>query len=174
MSTAYSSGMYLLQTYILTFSAIQANPSTSYIVGLVYYQLGDKYINIDMSATIPNNTTLIITLYKAYQPNATINIAGQGQENIKTIIWATYQYPLYFSSNFVHKHIPYAGYTKYAVNKVVRNEFGKTANVTYSLYTSSVNISVFYYGEYQFSQTAIILGFHKLQNDHISYDKDIF
>ena len=148
MSHGYSSGVYLLQIYGLIFSLISANTSTSYIVGLAYYQLGDNHINVDMSATIPNNTALIITLYKAYYPNATINIAGPGRENVKIIIWATYKYPLYFSSNIVHKHIPYEGATKFAVNKVALEEFGKKANVIYSSYTSPVDISVFYYGKY--------------------------
>ena len=148
MSHGYSSGVYLLQIYGLIFSLISANTSTSYIVGLAYYQLGDNHINVDMSATIPNNTALIITLYKAYYPNATINIAGPGRENVKIIIWATYEYPLYFSSNIVHKHITYEGHTKYAVNKVALEEFGKKANVIYSSYTSPVDISVFYYGKY--------------------------
>ena len=140
--------MYLLHIYGFIFSLISANTSTSYIVGLAYYQLGDKHINVDMSATSPNNTALVITLYRAYRPNATINITGPGRENVKIIIWATSQYPLYFSSNFVHKHVPYAGYTKYAVNKVAQNEFGKKANVIYSLYTSPADINSFYYGKY--------------------------
>ena len=137
-----------MQIYCLTFSIILANTSASYIVGLAYYQLGEKHIYVEMSATISNNTALIITLYKAYNPNANINITDPARENIKIFIWDTYLCPLYFSSNFLHKHIPYPGYTKYAVNKVVRNEFGKTANVTYSLYTSSVGISAFYYCKY--------------------------
>ena len=154
-------------------SVILANTSISYIIGLAYYQLGDQHINVNMSATIPNNTALIITLYKAYQPNATINIAGPGRENIKKIIWATNQYPLYFSSDFVHKHVHYAGFTKFAVNRVAQKEFGKTANVIYSLYTSPVDISAFYYGKYQFNKTEIILAFSKLLPDHISYDKHV-
>ena len=119
-----------------------------YIVGLAYYELGGNHINVIVSATIPNNTALIITLYKAYHPNATVNLAGPGRENIKIIIWAINQYPLYFSSNFVHKQVPYAGYDKDAVNKVAHNEFEKKANVIYSSYTSSVDIRVFYYGKY--------------------------
>ena len=148
MSHGYNWGVYLLQIYILIFAVILANTSTSYIVGLAYYQLGDKHLNIDMSATIPNNTALIITLYKAYHPNASINIAGPGRENIKTIIWANYRYPPYFSCSFVHKHTPYAEYNKEAVNKVAQTEFGKKANVIYSLCTSPVDISVFYYVEH--------------------------
>ena len=148
MSHGYSSGVYLLQIYGLIFSLISANTSTSYIVGLAYYQLGNKHINVDISATIPNNTALVITVYSPYRPNATINITGPGRENVKIIIWATYEYPLYFSSNIVHKHIFYEGYTKYAVNKVALEEFGKKANVIYSSYTSPVDISVFYYGKY--------------------------
>ena len=100
-----------------------------------------------MSSTIPNNTALIITLYEAYHPNATINIAGPGRENIKIVIWATYKYPLYFSSTLMEKRISYAGYDKGAVNKVAKNEFGKEANVIYSSYISPVDISVFYYGK---------------------------
>ena len=119
-----------------------------YIAGLAYYQLGDQHINVDMSATIPNNTAMIITTYKAFHPNATINIVGPGRENVKIVIWATHQYQLYFSSNFVHKQVPYSGYNKDAVNKMAQNEFGKKANVIYSSSTSPVDISVFYYGKY--------------------------
>ena len=86
-------------------------------------------------------------MYKAYNPNATINLAGPGRENIKKIIWALNQYTLYFSSNFVHKQIIYGGYDKGAVNKAAQNEFGRKANVIYSSYTLPVRISVFYYGK---------------------------
>ena len=110
----------IVQIYCLTFSIILANTSASYIVGLAYYQLGEKHIDVDMSAAISNNTALIITLYKAYNPNANINITGPGRENIKIIIWATYLCPLYSFSNFLHKHIPYPGYNIEAVNKVVK------------------------------------------------------
>lgn len=148
MSHGYSSGVYLLQIYSLNLSVISANTSTSYIVGLAYYQLGDKTVNVDISATIPNNTALIITLYKSYHPNANITVTGPGRENIKIIIWTTYQYRLYFSSNFVDKKVSYAGYNKEAVNKVAQNEFGKKANVIYSSYKSPIDISVFYYGKF--------------------------
>ena len=127
---------------------ISANTSVSYIVGLTYYQLGDQHINVGMLAAIPNNTALIITTYKAFHPNATINIVGPGRENVKIVIWAADQYQLYFSSNFVHKHVPYSGYNKDAVNKISQNEFDKNANVIYSLNTSPEDISVFYYGKY--------------------------
>ena len=140
--------MLLLQIDSVIFFVISANTLVSYIVGLAYHQLGDQHINVDMSATIPNNTALIITTYKAFHPNATINIVGPGRENVKIVIWATYQYQLYFSSNFVHKHVPYSGYNKDAVNKISQNEFDKNAYVIYSLNTSPEDISVFYYGKY--------------------------
>ena len=148
MNHGYNSGVYLLQVYSLTSSVILENKSPSYIVGLAYYRLGGKHINVIASGTIPNNTVLIITLYKAYHPNATLNISGPGGENIKMIIWAIYKYPLYFPSNFVHKEASYSGYNKDAVNKVALEEFGRKANVIYSSYTSPVDISVFYYGKY--------------------------
>ena len=127
-----------------------ANTTTSYIVGLAYFELGDKCMNVIMSSTIPNNTALIITLFDAYWPhkNATINIAGPGRKNIKIIIWATYEDPLYFSPNLVHKRISYVGYNRDAVNKVAKEEFCKEANVIYSSYTSPADISVLYSGKY--------------------------
>ena len=118
---------------------------------MAYFQLGDKHVNVIMSATIPNNTALIITLYDAYNrhgyDNGTINIVGPGRKNIKIVIWATYEDQLYFSSDLVHKRISYAGFTKSAVNKVAKSEFGKEANVIYSSYSAPVDISVFYYGK---------------------------
>ena len=122
-------------------------------------------MNVIMSSTIPNNTALIITLFDAYWPhkNATINIAGPGQKNIKIIIWATYEDPLYFSSNLIHKRISYAGYNKGAVNKVSKNEFGKEADVIYSSFKSPADISVFYYGKYYFNWKAIFSYFNILQ-----------
>ena len=141
---------------------ISANTSVSYIVGLTYYQLEDQHINVGMSAAIPNNKALIITTYKAFHPNATINIVGPARENVKIVIWAADQYQLYFSSNFVHKHVPYAGYNKDAVNKVSQNEFGKNANGIYSLNTSPVDISIFYYSKSWFTRTAIPSYLNKL------------
>ena len=122
-------------------------------------------MNVIMSSTIPNNTALIITLFDAYWPhkNATINIAGPGQKNIKIIIWATYEDPLYFSSNLIHKRISYAGYNKGAINKVSKNEFGKEADVIYSSFKSPADISVFYYGKYYFNWKAIFSYFNILQ-----------
>ena len=122
-------------------------------------------MNVIMSSTIPNNTALIITLFDAYWPhkNTTINIAGPGQKNIKIIIWATYEDPLYFSSNLIHKRISYAGYNKGAVNKVSKNEFGKEADVIYSSFKSPADISVFYYGKYYFNWKAIFSYFNILQ-----------
>ena len=146
--------MYFIQNCSLTFLVISAKTRTSYIVGLAYYQLGEKSVNIIMPATIPRNTALIITLYQAYHSSfwphnkATINIAGPGGKNMKIIIWATYRDQLYFSSNLGHKRISYAGYNRDAVNKVAKNEFGKEANVIYSSYRSPVNISVFFSGKY--------------------------
>ena len=148
MSHEYSSRLYLLQNYNLTFSVILANIPTSYIVGLAYNKLGGKHVNIIMPGTIPNNTALIIMLYEAYHPSATINIAGPGQKNIKIIIWATYKNTLYFSPNLVHKRISYAGKDSSAVNKVAQNEFGKEANDIYTSDTSPVNVSVSYFGKY--------------------------
>ena len=171
--------MYLLQKYSLTFSVISANTPTSYIVGLAYYQLGDKYVNVIMPATIPSNTALIITLHQAYHTrswrhnNAAINIAGPGRKNIKIIIWATYRGQLFFPSNLVHKRISYAGYNRAAVNKVAKNEFCKEANVIYSSYRSPVNISVFYSGKYYFTRT-IISSFNVLELDHTSSGERIF
>ena len=124
--------------------------------GLAYFELADKCTNSIMSATIPNNTALIITLFDAYRRhnNATINIAGPGQKNIKIIIWATYEDPLYFSSNLIDKRISYAGYPKGTVNKVSTNEFGKEADVIYSSFKSPVDIGVLYYGNNYFTRTA--------------------
>ena len=147
MGHGYSSRVYLLQNYGLTSFAFSENEPPSYIVGLAYYQLAGRNINVIVAATIPNNTALIITLYRAYYPNATINISGPGREKIKLIIWALRYYEIYFSSNVVHKHVSYAGYTKDAVNKVAQNEFGKNANTTYAKYTSPADISIFYYGK---------------------------
>ena len=95
--------MYLVQIYSLTYFVILESKSPSYIDGLAYYQLGGKHINIIVSATIPNNTALIITLYRAYYPNATIEITGTGREKIKIIIMAFHYNGIYFPSNFVHK-----------------------------------------------------------------------
>ena len=107
-----------------------------------------------MPATIPNNTALVITLYTAYNPSssrqsdATINIVGSGSKNIKTVIWATYEKRLHFSSDLVNKQVSYSGFNKNAINKVAQNEFGKDADIIYSSYRSRVNISVFYGGKY--------------------------
>ena len=168
--------MNVLQNYSFTFSVISANTTTSYIVGLAYYELGDKDIDVIMSATIPNNTVLIITLYDAYWPhkNATINIAGPGRKNIKIIIWATYGDPLYFSSNLTHKRISYAGYNKGAINKVSKNEFGKEADVIYSSFKSPADISVFYYGKNYFTIATIPSYFNISQLHHIRSGQNIF
>ena len=147
MGHGYSSRVYLLQNYGLTSFAFSENEPPSYIVGLAYYQLAGRNINVIVAATIPNNTALIITLYRAYSPNATINISGPGREKIKLIIWAIRYYEIYFSSNVVHKHVSYAGHSKDAVNKVAQNEFGKKANSTYAKYTSPADIRIFYYGK---------------------------
>lgn len=103
-----------------------------------------------MSATIPNNTAVILTLFDAYQRHsrATINIAGPGRKNVKIIIWSTFEDPLDFTSNLVHKRISYAGYEKGDVNKVAKKEFGREADVVYSSFKSPGNISVFYSGKY--------------------------
>ena len=116
---------------------------------MAYYKLGGKTINVDISATIPSNTALVITLYKAYQQyNATVNIVGSGRKKIKRIIWATYRNTLHFSSSLVNKQVSYSGYSKGAANKVAQNEFGKDADVIYSSYISLVNINIFYGGKY--------------------------
>ena len=141
-------------------SSILAITSPSYIIGLAYYKLGGKTIIVDVPATIPSNTALVITLYKAYNPsynqqyNGTVNIVGSGRKNIKTIIWATYRDTLHFRKsslqffNLANKQVSYSGYNKSAVNKVAQNEFGKDADVIYSSYISPVNINVFYGGKY--------------------------
>ena len=127
---------------------ILAFASPSYIVGLTYYKLGSKTVIIDIPATIPNNTALVITLYKAYQQyNAPVNIVGSGRKKIKRIIGATYRNTLHFSSNLVNKQVSYSGYNKSAANKIAQNEFGKDA-VIYSLIISPVNIIIFYGGKY--------------------------
>ena len=148
------STVYLLQNYRSVLSSVLAITSPSYIIGLAYYELGSTTINVVMPETIPNNTALVITLYTAYNPSfsqqydATINIVGSGRKNIKTIIWATYEKTLHFSSDLVNKQVSYSGYNKNAVDKVAQNEFGKDADVIYSSYRSPVNISVFYSGKY--------------------------
>ena len=121
---------------------------------MAYYELGGKTVHVDMPARIPNNTALIITLYKTYNPsyiqqdNTTINIVGSGRKNVKTIIWATSRNTLHFSSNLVNKQVSYAGYNKDAVNKVAQREFGQDADVVYSSYRSPININVLYSGKY--------------------------
>ena len=124
------------------------NTSPSYIAGLAYHKLGSRHIDVTLSATMPNNTALIITLYRSYYPNATINIVGHGRENIKIVIWAIDGYALYFSSNVVHNHVPYAGDRKDAVNTMAVNEFSKEANVICSSQASPIDISVFYTCKY--------------------------
>ena len=110
-----------------------------------------------MSATILNNTALIITLFDSYRRhnNVTINIAGPGRKNIKIIIWATYEDPPYSSSNLMHKRILYVRYDRGAVNKAVRNQFAKEVDVIYFSLKPPVDISGFYYGKYYFPSTAI-------------------
>ena len=125
----------------------------SYIVGRAYFELSGKTINVVIRSTIPNNTALAITLYDAYNPNfrqyhANVSIIGSTLNHVKTIIWAVYQSTLHFSSNSVNKRVSYAGYDRNAVNKVAQKEFGKDADVVYSLYRSPVNITVFYGGKY--------------------------
>ena len=119
---------------------------------MAYYELRDKYVNVIMSATVPNNTALIITLYRAYPQsgykNSAINIVGPGRKNVKIVIWATKYQQLYFSSYLFHKQVFYAGFDKAAVNKVAKDEFGKEANVIYSSKSAPADISVFYYGKY--------------------------
>ena len=148
------STVYLLQNCRFVLSSVLGITSPSYIVGLAYYEWGSTTINVVMPATIPNNTALVITLYTAYNPSfsqqydATINIVGSGRKNIKTIIWATYEKTLHFSSDLVNKQVSYSGYNKNAVDKVAQNEFGKDADVIYSSYRSPVNINIFYSGKY--------------------------
>ena len=154
MSYVYASTVYLLLNCRSVLSSILAVTLPSYIIGLAYYELGGTTVNVVMPATIPNNTALVVTLYTAYNPSfsqqydATINIVGSGRKNIKTIIWATYEKTLHFSSDLVNKQVSYSGYNKNAVDKVAQNEFGKDADVIYSSYRSPVNISVFYSGKY--------------------------
>ena len=138
----------------MVLSSFLAIPSPSYIIGLAYYELGGKAVNVVMPATIPSNTALVITLYEVYntsfsqQFDATINIVGSGRKNIKRIIWATYKSRVHFSSDLVNKQVSYSGYKKSAVDKVAQTEFGKNADLIYSSYRSPVNISVFYGGKY--------------------------
>ena len=138
----------------MTLILILAITPPSYIVGLAYYELGGKTVNVITPSTTPNNTALVITLYEAYHPgfrqqyDANVNIIGSGLNHVKTIIWATYQSTLHFSSNSVNKRVSYAGYDRNAVNKVAQKEFGKDADVVYSSYRSPVNITVFYGGKY--------------------------
>ena len=125
----------------------------SYIVGRAYFELSGKTINVVIRSTIPNNTALAITLYDAYNPNfrqydANVSIIGSALNHVKTIIWATYQSTLHFSSNSVNKRVSYAGYDRNAVNKVAQKEFGKDADIVYSSYTSPGNITIFYGGKY--------------------------
>ena len=109
-----------------------------------------------MPGTIPSNTALIILLCEAYNPefrrpyDATTNIIGSGRQNIKTIIWATYESTLQFSSEFFNKQIFYSGFDESDVNEVSQNEFGKDADVIYSSFTSPVNISIIYDGKNYF------------------------
>ena len=86
--------MYIVQIYSLIYFVILESKSPSYIDGLAYYQLGGKHINIIVSATILNSTALIITLYRGYYPNATIEITGTGREKIKII-------PILYISKFL-------------------------------------------------------------------------
>ena len=150
--------MYLTQQYIYFkiiacfIFLIVAITSPSYIVGLAYYELGGKTVYVLIPSTIPSNTALVITLYKANNPShiqqyATIKIFGSASKNI-TIIWATYRNTLRFSSNLVNKQVSYSGYNKDAVNKVAQNEFGKDADVIYSSHRSPILINVLYSGKY--------------------------
>ena len=152
----------------MTLSSISAITPPSYIVGLAYYELGDKTVNVIMPATIPSNTALVITLYKAYhsgfrkQYDANVNIIGSGHNHVKTVIWATYESTLHFFSNSVNKRVSYAGYKRDAVNEVAQNEFGKDADVVYSSYASPVNINVFYSSKYYFTRTVVVPFFNML------------
>ena len=154
MSYVYLSTVYLLKNSKSVLSSVLAVTSPSYIIGLAYYELGSRTVNVVMPATVPNNAALVITLYTAYNPSfsrqydAAINIVGSGRKNIKTIIWATFEKTLHFSSDLVNKQVSYSGYNKNAVDKVAQNEFGKDADVIYSSYRSPVNISVFDGGKY--------------------------
>ena len=140
--------------YSLSLFSILAITSPSYIVGLAYFKLGGNTVNVDIPATIPSNTALVITLYKAFNPSysqqsdAIVNVVGSGRKNIKTIIWATYRDTLHFPSNLVNKQVSYSGYNKSAVNKVARNEFGKDADIIYFSLISPININIFYGGKY--------------------------
>ena len=119
-----------------------------YIVGLAYYELGDKTVYINIPATIPQNTALVITLYEAYHPgfrqqyDANVIINGPGKNHIKSIIWSTYKSALHFQANAVTKRLSYAGYQKTSANKVAQTEFGKAPNLVLSSYKSPVQINV--------------------------------
>ena len=116
--------------------------------------MGGNTVNVVIPSTVPNNTALVITLYAAYHPgfreyyDANVNIIGSGRNHVKTIIWATYESALQFSSNSVNKRVSYAGYQRDAVNKVAQKEFSKDADVVYSSYRSPVNITVYYDSKY--------------------------
>ena len=81
-----------LQNYTLIFSVTSANIPTLYIVGLTYYQFGQKYINIIIPATISSNAVLIITWYESYHSSfrphskVTISVARPGTKNMNIII----------------------------------------------------------------------------------------
>ena len=121
---------------------------------MAYFKLGGNTVNVDIPATIPSNTALVITLYKAFNPSysqqydAIVNVVGSGRKNIKTIIWATYRDRLHFPSNLVNKQVSYSGHNKSAVNKVAQNEFGKDADIIYFSVISPININIFYGGKY--------------------------
>ena len=139
--------------YSLSLFSILAITSPSYIVGLAYFKLGGNTVNVDIPATIPSNTALVITLYKAFNPSyiqedPIINIVGSGSENVKTVIWATYRNALQFSSNLVNKRVSYLGYNKVAVNKVAQYEFGKDADVICSSHRSPIIINTLSCGKY--------------------------
>ena len=121
-----------------------------------------------MPATIPSNTTFVITLYDDYfhsfrpEDDANVNIIGPGRNHVKIIIWATYKSTISFLSNSVNKQVSYAGYKKDAVNEVAQNEFGKNADVVCSSYTSPVTIDVSYDGKYYFTRIVIYPLFNML------------
>ena len=175
LSKRYNSVVHLLWNYFFTLSSVSVITQPSYIVGLAYYELGDKTVNVVVPATIPSNTALVITLYEAYHPgfrqqyDANVNVIGSGRNHVKTIIWATYESTLHFFSNSVNKRVSYAGYKRDAVNKVAKNEFGKEVDVVYSSYASPVNINIIYGGKYYFTRTVIVPFFNVLTLDHVSY-----
>ena len=146
----------LFENYIFVLILTLAITPPSFIVGLAYYEIGAKTINVVIPATIPNNAALVIAtkvVCMKYYVNqicydTTVNIVGPGSNHIKTIIWASYARLLQFSSNSVIKRVSYVGYSKYAIRKIAQKEFDKNKDVVYSAYKAPSDIIIYYRGKY--------------------------